>query len=129
MSPIVEITKYTQLHFFYFVHLGNKPKPSMTQNPNIDKLYAGESVSFECKIEHSSGWEYYWYKDGKELPVPNSMYSINDAKLSSNGMYKCMARRNKTMYYTEYSDGRLLTISGEPEKVTLCLHVVYYLQE
>ncbi|KAM8754905.1 hemicentin-1 [Acanthopagrus schlegelii] len=104
---------------------GNKPKPSMTQNPNIDKLYAGESVSFECKIEHSSGWEYYWYKDGKELPGPNSMYSIDDAKLSSNGTYKCRARRNN--YYTECSDGRLLTISEIPvpslKKVTEWLDV------
>lgn len=97
----------------------------MTQHPNIDKLYAGEPVSFECQVEHSSGWEYSWYKDGNPLPVTSKTYSINDAKLSSSGTYKCMAKRNKTMYDTEDSDGRLLTISGEPEKVTLCLHVVY----
>ncbi|XP_030278896.1 obscurin [Sparus aurata] len=106
---------------------GNKPKPSMTQHPNIDKLYAGEPVSFECQVEHSSGWEYSWYKDGNPLPVTSKTYSINDAKLSSSGTYKCMAKRNKTMYDTEDSDGRLLTISEIPvpslKKVTEWLDV------
>ncbi|XP_073326373.1 hemicentin-1 [Pagrus major] len=105
----------------------NKPKPSMTQHPNVDKLYTGEPVSFECQVKLSSGWEYSWYKDGNRLSVDSSTYNIKDAKLSSNGIYKCMARRNKTMYDTEDSDERLLTISEIPvpslKKVTEWLDV------
>lgn len=97
----------------------------MTQQPNVDKVYTGESVSFECEVELSSGWEYLWYKDGASLVTNSSSFKIHDANLLHSGIYECMARRHKTTYTTERSDVRTLRISGEPEKVTLCWCVLF----
>ncbi len=108
--------------YFFFVYLGNKPKPLMTQKPDVKKVYINEIVSFECKVEHSSGWEYVWHKDGKQVMVNNN-FNIHGAKLSDSGTYKCKARRNKTNYNTEESDQRILVVSGERKKVTLCWRV------
>ncbi|XP_075952522.1 Fc receptor-like protein 5 [Anarhichas minor] len=93
---------------------GNKPKPLLTQQPDVEKVYTGELVSFQCKVELSSGWRYHWYKDGKQLPINSSSFEIHDANLSNGGTYKCMAIRDKTMYNTQYSDERLLHVSEIP---------------
>ncbi|XP_060912675.1 obscurin [Labrus mixtus] len=90
----------------------NKPKPLMTQQPNVDKVYVGESVSFECKVEASSGWEYFWYKNETQY-IRSSRFTIN-ATLSDNGVYKCQAVRDKTLCHTEFSDERTLLISEIP---------------
>ncbi|XP_070695542.1 basement membrane-specific heparan sulfate proteoglycan core protein [Pempheris klunzingeri] len=92
----------------------NSPKPSMTQQPDVDKVYTGESVSFECKVELSSGWEYLWYKDGALLSSNSSSFNIHNANLLDSGTYSCMAIRYKTMYKTKYSDGWFLRISEIP---------------
>ncbi|XP_040007920.1 hemicentin-1 isoform X2 [Xiphias gladius] len=91
-----------------------KPKPLMTQKPDVDTLYIGESVSFECKVEISSGWEYLWYKDGKALLHIGSSFNIRDASSSDSGTYECMAKRDKSMYHAERSDRRILQISEIP---------------
>ncbi|XP_034732659.1 hemicentin-1-like [Etheostoma cragini] len=99
------------------VHLeveGNKPKPVMTQQPDVDKVYSGESVSFECKVSLSSGWVYRWYKDETPLQINSSSFNIHDATLSNSGTYKCMAMRDKTAYSTEHSDSRILHVSDIP---------------
>ncbi|GLD46134.1 titin-like isoform X2 [Lates japonicus] len=90
-----------------------RPKPVMTQDPN-DKVYAGETVSFECKVEISSGWEYHWYKDNTALQVSGSSFKIHNANSSNSGSYECMAKRDKSMYRTERSDGQNLRISEIP---------------
>ncbi|KAF3860484.1 hypothetical protein F7725_000739 [Dissostichus mawsoni] len=92
----------------------NKPKPSMTQQPDVDKVYTGESVSFECTVEASSGWVYHWFKDGTPLPINNRTFSINDANLSNCGNYSCMATRDKTTYNTQHSERRSLRVSEIP---------------
>lgn len=101
----------------------------MTQDPNDKKVYAGETLSFECKVEISSGWEYHWYKDNTTLQVSGSSFKISSASSSNNGNYMCMAKRDKSMYHTEHSDGQNLQISGEPMEMILYWHVVMYLDE
>ncbi|XP_018541401.1 titin isoform X1 [Lates calcarifer] len=91
-----------------------RPKPVMTQDPNDKKVYAGETLSFECKVEISSGWEYHWYKDNTTLQVSGSSFKISSASSSNNGNYMCMAKRDKSMYHTEHSDGQNLQISEIP---------------
>lgn len=118
------MTEYTQICSFCFVCLEKKPKPLMTQKPDVDTVYMGESVSFECKVEISSGWEYLWYKDGKALLHNGSSFNIRDASSSDSGTYECMAKRDKSMYHAERSDRRILQISGEPKKVNLYWCVV-----
>ncbi|XP_045913321.1 carcinoembryonic antigen-related cell adhesion molecule 5-like isoform X1 [Micropterus dolomieu] len=92
----------------------DKPKPLLTQHPDADKMYTGESVSFECKVELSSGWDYIWYKNGEALSINSSHFSIDPANLSNTGTYECMATRDKTMYNTAPSDSRKLNIIDIP---------------
>lgn len=116
------VLKYTHRYISSLCVLENKPKPSMTQQPDVNKVYTGESVSFKCKVELSTGWEYSWYKDGKQLPINSSSFNIRGAHLLNGGTYECMAIRNETMYDTERSDGRILRIFGEPK--LLCVDVL-----
>lgn len=111
----VDIIKYAQIYFF-FVYLDNKPKPVMTQQPDVDKVYTGESVSFSCKVELTSGWEYSWFKDGVKQSIKSNIFTISAVSLSDSGTYDCMATRNKTMYETMHSDKRILQVSGEQQK-------------
>lgn len=93
----------------------------MTRQPDVDKLYAGESVSYECKVEISSGWEYHWFKDGNSILNSSSRFHIHNATMMERGIYHCMARRSKTKYNTIQSDIRRLDISGELK--LLCVDV------
>ncbi|CAI5647596.1 unnamed protein product [Oreochromis niloticus] len=92
----------------------NKPKPSMTQQPDAKKLYVGENVSFECKVENSDGWSYDWYKDGASILTNSNSLKMERLDLSKEGVYKCKAKRDKTGFNTEFSDQRTLQISEIP---------------
>lgn len=87
----------------------------MTQQPDDNMLYTGESVSFTCSVEVSTGLEYFWYKDGKKLQIKGNSLTISRARLSDSGTYECTAIRTQTMYAEEHSGGRVLNISGEPK--------------
>ncbi|AWP09726.1 putative titin-like [Scophthalmus maximus] len=91
-----------------------KPKPLMTQEPKADKVYVGESVSFVCEVDVSSGWEYHWSKDGIALHSNSNVFKIRDASSSDNGNYECVAKRDKSAYHTLNSDRRSLQISEIP---------------
>ncbi|XP_040927567.1 B-cell receptor CD22 isoform X2 [Betta splendens] len=92
----------------------NKPKPRMIQKPDADKLYVGESVSFECEVEESSGWEYDWFKDGSPVLKSSSNFNIDNATKMESGTYHCTATRDKTNYNTEESEKRHLYVSEIP---------------
>ncbi|XP_074538362.1 obscurin isoform X1 [Halichoeres trimaculatus] len=105
---------------------GTRPKPLMTQQPNVNNVYVGESVSFKCKVEGSTGWRYLWYKDGAQLSTVGDTLTFT-ASFSNKGIYKCSAIRDKTNYPTEHSDTRTLMVSEIPvpslEKVSSWLDV------
>ncbi|XP_056240199.1 titin isoform X1 [Seriola aureovittata] len=87
------------------IHLkvqAQKPKTLMTRDPDVNKVYAGELVSFKCKVPVSSGWEYQLVKNGKELSY-NSGFTIHKASSSDSGTYECKAKRDKSTYYAEHS--------------------------
>ncbi|KAL6119609.1 fcrl5 [Pungitius sinensis] len=93
---------------------GSQPKPLLTQVPDVVKVYTGESVSFKCKVELSSGWRYQWYKDGNHLLSNSDSLTINGTKPLNAGTYKCSATRDITMYNTSHSDGRTIQVSEIP---------------
>lgn len=113
---IMESNKKKDL--YCFVCLEKKPKPLMTQQPDVDLVYTGETVSFTCEVTISSGWKYLWYKDGQLLPISKTRLEIHNASFMNNGIYTCVAIRDKTKFTTEHSDGRRLNISGEQQKAT-----------
>ncbi|KAM4610085.1 B-cell receptor CD22-like isoform 1-T1 [Polymixia lowei] len=100
-----------------FLHLtvnAKKPKPLMTQVPNVEKLYVGEEVVFSCGVNVSSGWEYLWYKNETRLLIDGNSFSIPSATSSDSSTYKCKAKRGKTIFNTEYSEVRTLHVSEIP---------------
>ncbi|XP_076734865.1 cell adhesion molecule CEACAM5 isoform X2 [Maylandia zebra] len=92
----------------------NKPKPTITQQPDAKKLYVGENVSFECKVENSDGWSYDWYKDEASIPNNSNSLKMKGLVLLNGGVYKCKAKRDKTGFNTEFSDQRTVQISEIP---------------
>ncbi|XP_039904018.1 basement membrane-specific heparan sulfate proteoglycan core protein-like isoform X2 [Simochromis diagramma] len=92
----------------------NKPKPTITQQPDAEKLYVGENVSFECKVENSDGWSYDWYKDEESIPNNSNSLKMEGLALLNGGVYKCKAKRDKTGFNTEFSDQRTVQISEIP---------------
>ncbi|XP_030589104.1 hemicentin-1 [Archocentrus centrarchus] len=91
----------------------NKPTPSITRQPDAKKLYMGEPVSFECKVEISSGWSYEWYKNGTSI-LNNQSLNMNNLSWSNSGTYKCVAKRKKTNFTTNFSEERTLPLSEIP---------------
>ncbi|XP_040905851.1 carcinoembryonic antigen-related cell adhesion molecule 5-like isoform X2 [Toxotes jaculatrix] len=90
----------------------NKPKLTVSRSPNFDKMFPGESVTFTCTVDASSGWEYLWYHNGTETSIsPN--YVINSIVHSSSGQYTCKAKRGKSPFFTEES-GTSLQVSDPP---------------
>uniref|UniRef100_A0A667XHL7 Ig-like domain-containing protein n=1 Tax=Myripristis murdjan TaxID=586833 RepID=A0A667XHL7_9TELE len=94
----------------------NKPKPVVTQSPSFDKMYSGEPVSFTCRVDSSSGWEYVWYQNAAELTTgPN--YTVNHPTTSNNGQYWCQAKRGETPFETEKSETKTLQFSDKPKPI------------
>ncbi|XP_077369722.1 obscurin-like protein 1 [Festucalex cinctus] len=92
----------------------NKPKPTLMLNPELQKMFPGESVTFQCVIM-SSGWDYLWYHDDKEIQgsLKNSSTIVSLA-LSDSGRYHCKAKRGQSPFYTEQSETSTLQVSEPP---------------
>ncbi|KAM9341839.1 Fc receptor-like protein 5 [Pholidichthys leucotaenia] len=92
----------------------NKPKPLIAQQPDVQKLYVGENVSFHCSVDISSGWAYHWYKDGVEHSSSTKTLTITSVSLPDRGTYDCMAIRERTKFQTEHSNTKTLNIAEIP---------------
>ncbi|XP_017270631.1 basement membrane-specific heparan sulfate proteoglycan core protein isoform X2 [Kryptolebias marmoratus] len=94
----------------------NKPKPTVTRSLSFNPMYPGESITFTCAVGVSTGWEYVWYHNGKEIHSPsNDTYSIPSLAISNSGEYYCKAKRGETPFYTEKSDTLTLQVSDPPK--------------
>ncbi|XP_071376559.1 basement membrane-specific heparan sulfate proteoglycan core protein [Centroberyx affinis] len=95
----------------------NKPKPTLSKDPGFEQIYVGEAVSISCRVDVSSGWEYLWYKDGKQLSTSDNSkesYNISSPALSDGGKYTCKATRGTAAFLTEDSDKLTLDIIDIP---------------
>lgn len=86
----------------YLSILGNTPKPTLSKKPGLNPMYVGETVTFTCKVNVSSGWEYKWYKDGKVLTPTKETINIH-LDLSDGGNYSCDAIRGE-LTTTDHSE-------------------------
>ncbi|XP_046896066.1 hemicentin-2-like isoform X2 [Hypomesus transpacificus] len=96
----------------------SKPKPQLSQDPGFEVMYVGESVTFTCKVDVSTGWEYLWYKDSQRTPLPisdtsQSSYTIK-TELGDAGTYWCRVRRGSHQFHSEYSVDILLKTQSVP---------------
>ncbi|KAF7656062.1 hypothetical protein LDENG_00047020 [Lucifuga dentata] len=92
----------------------HKPKPSVIQTPKFDKMYTGESVSLSCRVSMSTGWQYVWYQNNKELQTTDK-YTLNSPNQSNSGQYMCQAKRGKTPFYSDESETVTLHFSDPPK--------------
>lgn len=84
------------------------------QHPDFKMMFPGESVSFSCDINVSSGWEYLWYKDGEPLSEIGNRITISPVKTTNQGSYKCQAERGKNQkFITDASQEIQLTVESK----------------
>ncbi|XP_047446715.1 titin-like [Mugil cephalus] len=93
----------------------NKPKPTIRRSSNYDEMFPGESISFTCSIEVSTGWEYLWYHNGQKMDTNGNTYPISTINDSNKGQYHCKASRGS--FYTDNSDSTSLKVSNPPSPV------------
>ncbi|XP_072223487.1 basement membrane-specific heparan sulfate proteoglycan core protein isoform X2 [Leuresthes tenuis] len=92
-----------------------KPKPTVTVSPSFAPMYPEESVLLTCTVSVSSGWDYVWFHNGKEIQAANSdTYRIAPIVHSSSGEYRCKAKRGEGPFYSEESDAYSLQVSDPP---------------
>ncbi|KAM9752167.1 Fc receptor-like protein 5 isoform 2-T2 [Menidia menidia] len=96
----------------------NTPKPTLTRSSSYVTMYPGESINFECKVHVSSGWDYVWYHNGKEISAPSiGTYSLAPMSHSDSGEYQCKAKRGEGQFYTDISETKSLLVSDPPTPI------------
>lgn len=87
--------KMFEVHFNCFLGLANTPTPTLSKEPRLNPMYAGERANFTCHVDVSSGWEYYWRKDGNDLAETGKTISVS-LDPSNGGKYLCHAIRGES---------------------------------
>ncbi|XP_039868522.1 immunoglobulin superfamily member 1-like [Simochromis diagramma] len=86
--------------------VSSKPKAELRADRTA--VPVGGSVTLTCSVcpssssspSSSSGWKYYWYRDGKSSePARNEQISVSEG-----GLYSCRGGRGEPVYYTEDSE-------------------------
>ncbi|XP_039900954.1 Fc receptor-like protein 5 [Simochromis diagramma] len=80
--------------------VSSKPKAELRADRTA--VPVGGSVTLTCSVNpsSSSGWKYYWYRDGKSSePARNEQISVSEG-----GLYRCRGGRGEPVYYTEDSE-------------------------
>uniref|UniRef100_A0A3B4DZD3 Ig-like domain-containing protein n=1 Tax=Pygocentrus nattereri TaxID=42514 RepID=A0A3B4DZD3_PYGNA len=96
--------------------VSGKPKPTVRVDPQRS-VYTGDTVTLTCKVE-STGWEFLWYKDSKELqpqsPVGKDTNTVR-VTVSHAGRteFECAARRGA--YTTQTSAAAVITVTARPK--------------
>ncbi|XP_049611138.1 B-cell receptor CD22 isoform X2 [Syngnathus scovelli] len=93
----------------------NKPKPTLALKPQLQEMFPGESVTFQCEIKTSIGWDYVWYHNDVQIQGSfKDSHQIVSLALSHSGRYHCKAKRGQSPFYTEQSDTSTLQVSEPP---------------
>ncbi|XP_031440365.1 Fc receptor-like protein 5 isoform X2 [Clupea harengus] len=92
------------------------PVPTLTVEPALSSVFAGETVTLTCVIQPSGGWTYEWYKGWMFLASETNTYTISRATVSDQGEYKCLGVR-KTNRKSYYSNIVQLTVRARPQAV------------
>lgn len=96
-----------------FTYSDQKPSVILTQDPDYNVMFDGESVSFSCHINVSSGWEYQWYKGDRKLIISGNSHTIKTVAGSDTGSYSCQAKRgSNTVFNSDQSQVVTLDIKG-----------------
>ncbi|XP_073669069.1 Fc receptor-like protein 5 isoform X2 [Paramisgurnus dabryanus] len=106
------------------VQVKEPPQPQLSKEPQWDLFYPIEKVILTCSInENPNDWEYEWYNNKIKLSKDNDIsisgktLSINFAKSSHSGNYKCKAKHlRRSPVTTKESEALHLNISVSTPK-------------
>ncbi|KAM4571549.1 basement membrane-specific heparan sulfate proteoglycan core protein isoform 1-T1 [Fundulus diaphanus] len=94
----------------------NKPTPMLTRSLDFPTMYPGESISFTCTVDVSTGWEYEWHHNGKRVSsITINTYRIDSVTHASSGEYRCLAKRRTLR--TDESVTASLKVSDPPTPI------------
>lgn len=100
-----------------FLWSAQSPKPTVRQTSKLHKMFRGESLTYTCAIDGSSGWNFLWYRNGTEIKSTGNTYTINSIKDEDRGEYHCQARRGKYNFSSEASEVTYLEVLGTLNKL------------
>ncbi|XP_023201671.1 titin-like isoform X2 [Xiphophorus maculatus] len=95
-------------------------KPRATLTPETRIIPAGGSITLNCSVEGSTGWEFYWIRSGHHCSVV--LFSRNTEpegtiRVSEGGKYICRGRRRGDYFESETSEE--VTIQNTVSKPTV----------
>ncbi|RXN37875.1 Fc receptor 5 [Labeo rohita] len=95
-----------------------KPKPELTSDPAGAAL-TGNTVTFTCRMDPSTGWDFYWYKHtlNPEIKTETNSYRVKIDSVSDGGQYWCRAGRGTPVYYTQYSDALWVNVTDQQRNI------------
>lgn len=93
----------------------------MRKSADLGMMFPGETVTFRCTVDVSSGWDFLWYHNGNEIQARNSTYTIILIDHVNAGEYNCKAKRGKGPFYTEKSEATALQVSGKLDELCYCI--------
>lgn len=86
-------------------------------------MFPGETVSFSCDINVSSGWEYLWYKDGTALDETGNRLTISPVNTPNQGSYKCQVKRGKNQKFI-IDNSQEIQLTVESKFTLICIQKV-----
>ncbi|XP_073669847.1 leukocyte immunoglobulin-like receptor subfamily A member 3 [Paramisgurnus dabryanus] len=114
----------------------DKPQTVLSVSPQ-QWLTEGDSVTLMCEVINSStGWIFSWFtvqslssvnEDVDYELVSNSsggskgIYTVSSVTVKHTGVYMCRAERGDPVYHTEYSNTKILWITGVSPSVSLII--------
>uniref|UniRef100_W5LGT7 Ig-like domain-containing protein n=1 Tax=Astyanax mexicanus TaxID=7994 RepID=W5LGT7_ASTMX len=91
------------------------PKPKLTSSLTGSAL-RGSSVTLECKLDQTTGWKFYWYKNKqKDFSTETQSYTIRSVRDSDGGQYWCRAEKGSIT--TPYSNAFWVQVTESPKAV------------
>ncbi|XP_073692833.1 basement membrane-specific heparan sulfate proteoglycan core protein-like [Garra rufa] len=95
-----------------------KPKPEF-RSDLAGAALTGSTVTLTCRMDLSTGWDFYWYKHtlNSETKTETNSYRVKIDSVSDGGQYWCRAGRGKPVYYTQYSDALWVNVTVSPKAV------------
>uniref|UniRef100_A0A3Q2V3S7 Ig-like domain-containing protein n=1 Tax=Haplochromis burtoni TaxID=8153 RepID=A0A3Q2V3S7_HAPBU len=119
----VELTCFVLFCFyllrdFWAGHQG-KRKCSLWFNSVIP---AGGSVTLNCSVEGSAGWNVYWFRSdsvSSEIQLIREGETNRVISVSQGGLYRCRGGRGDPVYYTEESNEITITETASKPKAKL----------
>uniref|UniRef100_A0AAZ1WVG8 Ig-like domain-containing protein n=1 Tax=Oreochromis aureus TaxID=47969 RepID=A0AAZ1WVG8_OREAU len=102
------------LTYWSNIRLTVSSKPKAELRADRTAVPVGGSVTLTCSVSpsSSSGWKYYWYRDGKSYEAVTN----GETSVSEGGLYSCRGGRGEPVYYTEDSESVRIdtTVSNRP---------------